>query len=131
MCSLCEGDQEWARQILMPEYTLLTLVAVVAVVAAELIYFKSGIFARSVLVDNVDHLRFPDSRRWLACALAPIVIYNPDEIFGLRAPGTFRSKTSDSIAMVTPILLRRRWGIRSPLGRLIDVEDAPEPPGSS
>ena len=29
----------------MPEYTLLTLLAIVAVVAAELIYFKSRIFA--------------------------------------------------------------------------------------
>jgi hypothetical protein len=29
----------------MPEYTVLTALAVVAVVAAELVYFKSGIFS--------------------------------------------------------------------------------------
>jgi lycopene cyclase domain-containing protein len=60
----------------------------VAVLIAELVYFKSGIFrtakcwwtmviifAFQVLVDG-----------WLTKLSAPIVIYNPDEILGLRAP---------------------------------------------
>ncbi len=63
----------------MPEYTVLTAFAVVAVVVAELVYFKSGIFttaqywwsiviifAFQVLVDG-----------WLTKLSAPIVIYDP------------------------------------------------------
>jgi hypothetical protein len=46
MCVLCcGGDQQWARRIRMREQTLLTVVAGLAVVAAELAYLKSGIFA--------------------------------------------------------------------------------------
>ena len=60
----------------MPEYTVLTVLAVVAVVVAELVYFKTGIFATAqywwsiaiifafqVLVDG-----------WLTKLSAPIVI---------------------------------------------------------
>ena len=72
----------------MPEYTLLTLVAVVAVVAAELIYFKSGIFATAQYwwtMVIIFAFQIPVDG-WLTKLSAPIVIYNPDEILGLRAP---------------------------------------------
>ena len=45
MCSVyCGEDQESAKGARMPEYTVLTALAVVAVITAELVYFKSGIF---------------------------------------------------------------------------------------
>jgi lycopene cyclase domain-containing protein len=97
----------------MPEYTLLTVLAVVAVVAAELIYFKTGIFrtaqywwtmliifAFQILVDG-----------WLTKLSAPIVIYNPDEILGLRVPWDIPIEDFGfGFAMVTlAILLWRQW----------------------
>jgi lycopene cyclase domain-containing protein len=103
----------------MPEYTLLTVLAVVAVVAAELIYFKTGIFrtaqywwtmliifAFQTLVDG-----------WLTKLSAPIVIYNPDEILGLRVPWDIPIEDFGfGFAMVTlAILLWRRWLDRRPL----------------
>ena len=97
----------------MPEYTVLTVVAVFAVVVAELVYFKSGIFATAqywwsiviifafqVLVDG-----------WLTKLSDPIVIYNPDEMLGLRAPWDIPIEDFGfGFAMVTlAILLWRRW----------------------
>lgn len=97
----------------MPEYTLLTVLAVVAVIAAELIYFKTGIFrtaqywltmliifAFQILVDG-----------WLTKLSAPIVIYNPDEILGLRVPWDIPIEDFGfGFAMVTLVILlwRRR-----------------------
>jgi lycopene cyclase domain-containing protein len=132
MCWLCcEGDQEWARQILMPEYTLLTLVAVAAVVAAELIYFKSGIFANAQYwwtMVIIFAFQIPVDG-WLTKLSAPIVIYNPDEILGLRAPWDIPIEDFGfGFAMVTlAILLWRRWvDRRSPPGEVDRrVEDAP------
>ena len=102
----------------MPEYTLLTVLAVVAVVAAELIYFKTGIFrtaqywwtmliifAFQILVDG-----------WLTKLSAPIVIYNPDEILGLRVPWDIPIEDFGfGFAMVTLAILlwRRRLDRRS------------------
>jgi lycopene cyclase domain-containing protein len=72
----------------MPEYTFLTVLSVVAVVAAELLWFKTGIFRTlqywasmaivfgfQILVDG-----------WLTKLSDPIVIYNEDEMLGIRAP---------------------------------------------
>ena len=72
----------------MPEYTVLTVIAVVAVVAMELGWLRTGIFATTqywismgivfafqVVVDG-----------WLTKLSDPIVIYNPDEMLGLRVP---------------------------------------------
>ena len=102
----------------MPEYTLFTVLAVVAVVAAELIYFKTGIFrtaqywltmliifAFQILVDG-----------WLTKLSAPIVIYNPDEILGLRVPWDIPIEDFGfGFAMVTLAILlwRRRLDRRS------------------
>ena len=97
----------------MPEYTVITCFAVVAVVAAELLYFKSGIlttaqywwtmviiFAFQIPVDG-----------WLTKLSAPIVIYNPNEILGLRTPWDIPIEDFGfGFAMVTlAILLWRRW----------------------
>jgi lycopene cyclase domain-containing protein len=97
----------------MPEYTLLTALAVLAVVVAELGYFKSGIFTTAqywlsiliifgfqILVDG-----------WLTKLSAPIVIYNPEEFLGLRVPWDIPVEDFGfGFAMVTlTILLWRRW----------------------
>ena len=72
----------------MPEFTVLSVLAVVAVVAAELLWFRTGIFRMvtfwvayaiilffEVLVDG-----------WLTKLSAPIVIYDPDQFSGWRFP---------------------------------------------
>ncbi len=72
----------------MPEYTLLTVAAVVGVVAAELLWLRTGlfrsaqywvsmaiVFAFQVLVDG-----------WLTKLSAPIVTYAPGQHLGVRFP---------------------------------------------
>lgn len=72
----------------MPEYTLLAVVSVVAVVLAERFWFRTGLFrqprfwvamaivyAFHVLVDG-----------WLTKLSAPIVIYDEGQITGVRFP---------------------------------------------
>ena len=115
----------------MPEYTVLTACAVVAVVVAELVYFKSGIFttaqywwsiviifAFQVLVDG-----------WLTKLSAPIVIYDPKEMLGLRTPWDIPVEDFGfGFAMVTLAILlwRRRLDRRSsPEEADRGVEDAP------
>jgi len=97
----------------VPEYTVLTAAAVVAVVLAELLYFKTGIFTTAqywlsiaivfgfqIAVDG-----------WLTKLSAPIVIYNPEEFLGLRIPWDIPIEDFGfGFAMVTlAILLWRRW----------------------
>jgi lycopene cyclase domain-containing protein len=102
----------------MPEYTLLTVLAVVAVVAAELIYFKSGIFRTAqywwtMLI--IFAFQIPVDG-WLTKLSAPIVIYNPDEILGLRVPWDIPIEDFGfGFAMVTLAILlwRRRLDRRS------------------
>jgi lycopene cyclase domain-containing protein len=70
------------------EYTWASIVAVLAVVAVELFWLRTGIFAKvtfwiayaiilffQVLVDG-----------WLTKLSAPIVTYNPDRVSGVRVP---------------------------------------------
>jgi lycopene cyclase domain-containing protein len=72
----------------MPEYTAAAAVAVVAVVALEVRVLRSGLFRRpaywlamaivcafQVLVDG-----------WLTKLTAPIVLYDRDEVTGVRFP---------------------------------------------
>ncbi|GAA3608634.1 lycopene cyclase domain-containing protein [Microlunatus ginsengisoli] len=72
----------------MPDYTTLTVIAVVAVVVIELAWLRTGIFASlqywltmaivvafQILVDG-----------WLTKLSDPIVIYDPDTMLGVRAP---------------------------------------------
>jgi lycopene cyclase domain-containing protein len=97
----------------VPEYTVLTALAVLGVVAAELAYFKSGIFGTAqywwtMLI--IFAFQIPVDG-WLTKLSAPIVIYNPDEILGLRAPWDIPIEDFGfGFAMVTlAILLWRRW----------------------
>ncbi len=72
----------------MPEYTLLAVLSVLATVAVELFWWHTGLFRKGqywiamaivysfhVLVDG-----------WLTKLSAPIVIYDGDQITGLRVP---------------------------------------------
>jgi lycopene cyclase domain-containing protein len=72
----------------VPEFTVLSVVSVVAVVAAELLWFRTGLFRTvefwvaygiilffEVLVDG-----------WLTKLSAPIVVYDPDQFSGWRFP---------------------------------------------
>lgn len=72
----------------IPEYTLLTALAVVAVVVLELVWLRTGIFSTlqywltmvlvfgfQILVDG-----------WLTKLRDPIVIYNERQLTGLRVP---------------------------------------------
>lgn len=114
MC--CVGyakDHESTRQAPVPEYTVLTGCAVLAVVVAELVYFRSGIFRTaqywwSIVI--VFAFQVPVDG-WLTKLSDPIVIYNPDEMLGLRAPWDIPIEDFGfGFAMVTlAILLWRRW----------------------
>ena len=102
----------------MPEYTVLTAFAVVAVVVAELVYFKSGIFTTAqywwsiVIIFAFQVL----GDGWLTKLSAPIVIYDPEEMLGLRTPWDIPVEDFGfGFAMVTlAILLWRRWLDRRP-----------------
>ncbi len=72
----------------MPEYSVLTLVSLIAVIMLEVCWFKTGIFATlqywlsmvivfafQVLVDG-----------WLTKLSDPIVSYNPQQMLGVRVP---------------------------------------------
>jgi len=72
----------------MPEYTAMTVVGVVAVVALELLWLRTGVFATvrywvaivivfafQVLVDG-----------WLTKLSDPVVLYDERQMLGLRAP---------------------------------------------
>ena len=72
----------------MRTFTVLSVVSVVAVVAAELLWLRTGLFRKpqfwiaygiilffEVLVDG-----------WLTKLSAPIVVYDPDEFSGWRFP---------------------------------------------
>ena len=105
----------------MAEYTVLAVVAVVAVVALELGWLRTGIFATAqywiamviifgfqILVDG-----------WLTKLSNPIVIYDPKEMSGMRAPWDIPIEDFGfAFAMVTlAILLWRRGLARQELRR--------------
>jgi lycopene cyclase domain-containing protein len=115
----------------VPEYTVITGFAMVAVIAAELIYFKSGIFKTAQYwwtMVIVFAFQIPVDG-WLTKLSAPIVIYSPEEFLGLRAPWDIPIEDFGfGFAMVTlAILLWRRWLNRRPSSREVDRsgEDAP------
>ena len=79
-------EQGWGLTV--PEFTVLAVLSVVAVVAAELVWFRTGLFRTvqfwvaygiilffEVLVDG-----------WLTKLSAPIVVYDPDQLSGWRFP---------------------------------------------
>ena len=102
----------------MPEYTLLTGVAVVGVVLLELCWFRTGIFGSLqywVSMIIVFAFQIPVDG-WLTKLSDPIVIYNPEQMLGIRAPWDIPIEDFGfGFAMVTlAILLWRRWFTRHP-----------------
>ena len=72
----------------MPEYTVLTLIAVGAVVVLELAWLRTGIFTTVqywLAMGIVFAFQIPMDG-WLTKLSDPIVIYNPEEHLGIRAP---------------------------------------------
>jgi lycopene cyclase domain-containing protein len=96
------------------EYTVLTAVAVAAVVGLELFWFRTRIFATvqywiamviifgfQILVDG-----------WLTKLSNPIVIYDPTEMSGVRAPWDIPIEDFGfAFAMVTLAILLWRRGL--------------------
>lgn len=92
----------------MPEYTVLTVVAVAAVVAAEVLWARTGLFGSGrywialaivfgfqVLVDG-----------WLTRLPDPVVAYNPAEFSGIRFPGSIPVEDFGfGFAMITATLI--------------------------
>ena len=102
----------------MPEYTVLTGVAVVGVVLLELCWFRTGIFGSGqywISMIIVFAFQIPVDG-WLTKLSNPIVIYNPDQMLGIRAPWDIPIEDFGfGFAMVTlAILLWRRWLTRHP-----------------
>ena len=102
----------------MPEYTLLTGVAIVGVVLLELCWFRTGIFGSLqywVSMIIVFAFQIPVDG-WLTKLSDPIVIYNPEQMLGIRAPWDIPIEDFGfAFAMVTlAILLWRRWLTRHP-----------------
>lgn len=101
----------------MPEYTVLTVIAVLATIALELVVFRTGIFGTAqywltmlivfgfqVLVDG-----------WLTKLSAPIVIYHPDQMLGVRFPWDVPVEDYGfGFAMVTLTILMWRWLLGRP-----------------
>ena len=103
----------------MPEYTVLTGIAVVGVVLLELFWLRTGIFRTLqywVSIVIVFAFQIPVDG-WLTKLSDPIVIYNADEMLGVRAPWDIPIEDFGfGFAMVTlAILLWRRWLDRRPL----------------
>jgi lycopene cyclase domain-containing protein len=102
----------------MPEYTALTVVAVLGVVLVELLWLHTGIFRTLqywVSIVIVFAFQIPVDG-WLTKLSDPIVIYNPREMLGWRAPWDIPVEDFGfGFAMVTlAILLWRRWIDRRP-----------------
>ena len=72
----------------MPEYTALAVVSVVAVVLAELLWFRTGLFRQvrfwlAMAIVYVFHVLVDG---WLTKLSAPIVLYDEGQITGVRIP---------------------------------------------
>lgn len=72
----------------MPEYTLLTLLAVAAVAALELLWLRTGIFRTPQYWVSMTIVMFFQVwvDGWLTKLSDPIVIYNPQHNSGIRFP---------------------------------------------
>lgn len=103
----------------MPEYTVMTVLSVVAVVALELLWLRTGIF-RTVqywlAMAIVFAFQIPVDG-WLTKLSDPIVIYDPAQMLGLRAPWDIPVEDFGfGFTMVTlAILLWRRHADRQPV----------------
>ncbi len=72
----------------MPEFTVLSVASVVAVVAAELFWLRTGIFGAARFWVAYAVILFFECLvdGWLTKLSAPIVVYNPDQFSGWRFP---------------------------------------------
>jgi lycopene cyclase domain-containing protein len=72
----------------MGEYTLLTLISIVVLIGLELFVFRTGLFrmpAYWLSMAIVLGFQIPVDG-WLTKLSDPIVLYNEDEMLGIRAP---------------------------------------------
>lgn len=72
----------------MPEYTLLTILGVIAVVLLELLWARTGIFRTAsywLAMLIVESFQIPVDG-WLTKLSDPIVLYNPAANSGIRFP---------------------------------------------
>lgn len=95
----------------MPEYTLLTLLAVVAVVLVEAAWLRTGLFRSGQYWAGMAIVFFFQSLvdGWLTKLSAPIVLYNPAEFAGLRFPWDIPVEDYGfGFAMITVTLLTWR-----------------------
>lgn len=112
----------------MPEYTILTVIAVLVVIMIELVWFRTGVFRTArywlsmaivwgfqILVDG-----------WLTKLSAPIVIYRSSATSGIRFPWDIPIEDFGfGFAMVTlTILIWHRLGDRGSVDRALDEQRA-------
>jgi lycopene cyclase domain-containing protein len=124
----------------IPEYTLLTVVAVVAVVVLELAWCRTGVFRTAqywVTMVIVFAFQVPVDG-WLTKLSDPIVIYNERQMSGLRLPWDIPVEDFGfGFAMVTLAILlwRRRLDRREGAARSrqtvahagLDIPEQPDP----
>ncbi|GAA4899359.1 lycopene cyclase domain-containing protein [Tessaracoccus lubricantis] len=72
----------------MPEYTVLTVVGVLAVVAVEVLWLRTGLFRTAQYWISMAIIFFFQGwvDGWLTKLSDPIVIYNPEHHAGVRFP---------------------------------------------
>jgi lycopene cyclase domain-containing protein len=90
-------------------YTVPAVLAVVVVCAWELAFLRTGLFRRPAYwIAMVIVLAFQiPVDGWLTKLTAPLVLYNPDHITGLRAPWDIPIEDFlFGFALVTAVLLR-------------------------
>ena len=102
----------------MPIYPTLAVVAAAAVVGLELAVFRSGLFRQVAywISMGIALVFMIPVDGWLTKLSDPIVIYNAEQMLGIRAPWDIPIEDFGfGFAMVTlAILLWRRWLTRHP-----------------
>jgi lycopene cyclase domain-containing protein len=96
----------------MPEYTVLTVLAVIGVVLLELLVCRTGVFRTAqywISMAIVFAFQVPVDG-WLTKLSDPIVIYNPSQMLGVRAPWDIPVEDFGfGFAMVTLTIVLWRW----------------------
>ncbi len=107
---------------IVPEYTILSVLGLAAVIVLELRVLRTGLFRMPVYWASMVIILFFQCLvdGWLTKLSAPIVLYDPDQILGLRFPWDI--PVEDFVfgtAMVTLALLMwvRLTGRAAPRGR--------------
>lgn len=108
----------------MPEYTVLTAISLLAVVLAELLLFRTGIFGsvRYWLTMIIVWLFQIPVDGWLTKLSDPIVIYRRSQILGIRFPWDIPIEDFGfGFSMVTlSIMIWERLGRRHPVRQVAD-----------